>query len=184
LNAVQNGNNFNECMKSMSEEPLFIVVGDDPRADLCPYPTRAQDNAERRAAALSRGAPLWNCRCVDCGTLILDTPIETETIACGSAFEHRQVRVPAPTPTPIENGRTIVLTSPARLGRREWTLIGSAPWRNRFGREVGVLTWQSSCKVCSAPFTATTSGIVTTGEQCAALRVVTCEAHRQRGKRA
>ena len=167
----------------MSEEPFFIVVGDDPRADLCPYPTRAQDNAERRAAALSRGAPLWNCRCVDCGTLILDTPIETETIACGSAFEHRQVRVPVPELTPIENGRVLTLTSPRRLGVRTWTLVGSAPWRNRFGREVGVLTWRSTCRVCSAPFTQTTSGEVKTGEQGAAFRVTACPEHRQRGKR-
>ena len=92
-------------------------------------------------------------------------------------------RAPTPTPTPIENGRTIVLTSPARLGVRKWTLIGSAPWRNRFGREVGVLKWQSTCQKCGAAFTQTTSGEVTTGEQCAAFRVTACPEHRQRGKR-
>jgi hypothetical protein len=168
----------------MSEEPHFIIVGDDPRADLCPYPDRAQENAERRAAAVSRGDLVWNCRCVDCGTLMVDTPIETETIACGSVFEHRQVRAPTPPAyQPIENGRVLVLTSPRRLGTRTWTLVGSAPWRNRFGREVGILTWQSTCRVCSAPFTATTSGVVTTGEGAAPLRVTACPEHRQRGKR-
>jgi hypothetical protein len=59
---------------------------------------------------IARGLLVWNCRCVDCGTVIDGTPIETTTIACGSALEHRQVRPTAP--TPIENGRTLTLTSP------------------------------------------------------------------------
>ena len=132
---------------------------------------------------MASGLPVWRCRCVDCGLAISDTPIETETIACGSTVEH-QVRPPDPAMEPIENGGVLTLTSPARLGRREWTLIGSAPWTNRFGREVGVLTWESTCRVCSAPFTATTSGKVTDGKQCAAFRVTACPEHRQRGKSA
>jgi hypothetical protein len=152
--------------------------------DLSAYKPRAQENAERRAEALSRGLLVWNCRCVDCGTLIADTPVETETIACGSIHEHRQSRAPAPTPTPIENGRVLTLTSPRRLGARRWQLVASGPWTNRFGVEVGVLEWRSTCQECGAPFTATTSGKVTDGKQCAAFRVTACPEHRQRGKSA
>jgi hypothetical protein len=43
---------------------------------------------------------------------------------------------PAVAPQMIENGRVLTLTSPQRLAVRTWTLIGSAPWTNRFGREV------------------------------------------------
>jgi hypothetical protein len=164
------------------EELECIICGDLGPSSA--FPTRGEENAERRAAAIARGLPVWNCRCVDCGTMIDGTPIETETIACGSAIEHRQVPPPAPTPTSIENGRTLTLTSPSRLGVREWTLVGSAPWRNRFGREVGVLTWRSTCRVCGAPFTATTSGVVTSGLGAESLRVTACPEHRQRGKTA
>lgn len=89
-----------------------------------------------------------------------------------------------PDPYAIENGRTITLTAPARLGVRHWTLVASGPWTNRFGVEVGVLTWRSTCQVCDAPFTATTSGKVRDGKQCAAFRVTACPEHRQRGKSA
>jgi hypothetical protein len=161
------------------EEIEYIDCGD---LDLSALNNRGQENAERRAVAIARELPVWKCRCVDCGTLVADTPIETETIACGSrdAPHLHSARRGPDTPPPIENGRKIVLTEPRRLGVREWTLVASAPWRNRFGREVGVLTWRSTCRVCSAPFTQTTSGVVTHGKGCAALRVTTCAAHRQR----
>ena len=131
---------------------------------------------------MASGLPVWRCRCVDCGLAISDTPIETETIACGSTVEHQVARRPRygayrerPSPHPD-------LARPSWPARVDADRFG--PWTNRFGVEVGVLTWQSTCQVCSAPFTATTSGKVTDGKQCAAFRVTACPEHRQRGKSA